>query len=243
MKKLYFPTLWAFLALVGVLLLNACQVAAAVPSTVTATMPTPLASFTVTPPLGLTATSTPTASSTPTTTSIPTATSTPTVARTVAITLTAVPSITAATVTAATTVTAAVIPTAASDGAVTIAPISVTPLVPSGTNGPSPSPVAPGMKVVTLADSGRSIVIPRGSRFLLDLGGTDWTVRVADPSIVSRVPNIAVIRGAQGVYEAHQLGQTTITATGAPPCRTAHPPCAIADVTFQVTIVVRLPAV
>jgi hypothetical protein len=40
-----------------------------------------------------------------------------------------------------------------------------------------------------------------------------WTVGVADRTILRRVPNIAVVRGAQGVYEAHALGTTKLAAT------------------------------
>jgi hypothetical protein len=52
------------------------------------------------------------------------------------------------------------------------------------------------------------------------------------------VPNISVITGAQGVYAAKQPGQTTLTASGDPVCRTAQPPCGAPSRAFRVQIVV-----
>ena len=79
-----------------------------------------------------------------------------------------------------------------------------------------------------------------GQRFLLNLGSEyDWTVEVADQSIVSRVVNVTVIRGAQGLYEAKRPGQTTLTAVGDPPCRKAQPPCGAPSRMFQVQILVQ----
>lgn len=107
------------------------------------------------------------------------------------------------------------------------------------------SPVAtagPGTSTtptVTLADDGTTLPLQPGERFLLKLGEDyDWTVIVADQSIVSRVVNILVVRGAQGVYEAHQVGSTTLTATGDPVCRQAQPPCAAPSREFRLEIVV-----
>lgn len=62
---------------------------------------------------------------------------------------------------------------------------------------------------------------------------------VADPMIVSRVVNVLVIRGAQGIYEAKQPGTTTLTATGDPPCRKVQPPCMLPSRIFRVQITVR----
>ena len=95
-------------------------------------------------------------------------------------------------------------------------------------------------RTVTLANDGTSLQLHVGDRFLLDLGtGFDWTVNVANQNIVSRVVNIAVIRGAQGVYLAHQAGQTTLTAVGDPPCRQAKPACAVPSRAFKITIDVQ----
>jgi hypothetical protein len=108
----------------------------------------------------------------------------------------------------------------------------------------SPVPVQTGQPgsdlVVGLQDNGKTIHIGVGQRFLLDLGDQyNWQVNVADQSVVSRVVNITVIRGAQGVYEAHKVGQTTLEATGDPACRSAQPPCMIPSIMFQVTVVVQ----
>ena len=95
-------------------------------------------------------------------------------------------------------------------------------------------------RTVTLADQGNTITLHPGDRFLLSLGeGYDWTVNVADPSTVSRVVNILVVRGAQGVYEARRQGQTTLSAVGDPPCRKSIPPCMLPSRVFRVTIAVQ----
>lgn len=94
--------------------------------------------------------------------------------------------------------------------------------------------------VVGLQDNGQTIHVSVGQRFLLSLGAEyNWQVNVADQSVVSRVVNITVIRGAQGVYEAHKAGQTTLEATGDPACRSQQPPCAMPSIIFQVTVVVQ----
>lgn len=79
-----------------------------------------------------------------------------------------------------------------------------------------------------------------GDRFLLKLGEEyDWTISIGDTQVVSRVMNIAVVRGAQGVYEAQKAGRTTLSAAGDPPCLKAEPPCKAPSVAFEVKLVVR----
>jgi hypothetical protein len=94
-------------------------------------------------------------------------------------------------------------------------------------------------KSVTLADNGQTINLRVGERFLVNLGDTyTWQVTIADPSIVSRVVNILVIRGAQGVYEAKSTGETTLTGTGAIVC----PPlkvCPDSELSFKLHVVVQ----
>ena len=109
----------------------------------------------------------------------------------------------------------------------------------------SPPAITPGTNglTVTLADDGRTVLLPVGGRFLLQLGTDfDWTVNVADPSVVSRVPNVLVVRGAQGIYQARAVGTTTLTASGDPPCRKATPPCAVASRLFRITVAVGTPS-
>ncbi len=97
---------------------------------------------------------------------------------------------------------------------------------------------SPGL-TVTMADNGKTIPLAVGQRFLLSLGQDfDWTVTVDDPGIVSRVVNITVVKGAQGVYEAKKAGTTTLHATGVPIC----PPgraCIQIALEFRVQMVVR----
>jgi hypothetical protein len=104
---------------------------------------------------------------------------------------------------------------------------------PAATGAPGPTPT------VTLDDNGGTIRLRPGQRFLLMLGeGYNWTVTVADPNIASRVIGVLVVRGAQGLYEAHTAGETALNATGDPVCRSARPPCAMPTRLFGVTIAV-----
>ena len=104
----------------------------------------------------------------------------------------------------------------------------------------SPTATPSGPRTVTLADDGKTIDLQTDETFLLALGeGYDWTISVADQSIVSRVVGILVVRGAQGIYRAHQPGQTTLTAIGDPLCRQAQPACGLPSRAFHIQIVVR----
>jgi hypothetical protein len=79
-----------------------------------------------------------------------------------------------------------------------------------------------------------------GDTFLLNLGeGYLWDVAPADPAIISRKVNITVVRGAQGVYEAHAVGTTTLTGSGEPECSQSKPPCEAPSILFQLTVVVK----
>ncbi len=70
-------------------------------------------------------------------------------------------------------------------------------------------PAAPGEpQVITLEDNQKTFSLHVGERFLLKLGEIyNWEVTLSDPGVVSRVINIMVVRGAQGVYEAHKTGR------------------------------------
>ncbi|HEX9015979.1 MAG TPA: hypothetical protein VF960_08290 [Chloroflexota bacterium] len=153
------------------------------------------------------------------------------------------------------------VPTAAATASPTVAPTAApsptalppTPLPTSTAVPTAPAPtVAPSATAappatagvaqslsVTLADDGKTIALHPGDRFLLNLGDSyDWSVTVADPAVVSRVVNVLVVRGAQGIYEAGKPGATTLTATGDPPCRKAQPACGAPSRLFRVQITV-----
>jgi len=101
-------------------------------------------------------------------------------------------------------------------------------------------PTDVGQQVITLADQGKTIDLAVGESFLLQLGEEyAWDVTISDQNVVSRVKNITVIRGAQGVYNALQAGTVTLSATGDPVCRQAKPPCAMPSIMFTITIIVR----
>jgi len=95
-------------------------------------------------------------------------------------------------------------------------------------------------KDITLEDNGKSITLKTDQSFLLKLGEDfEWNVEVDNQDVVSRALNIMVIRGAQGVYEAHSPGHATLTAVGDPPCLHSDPPCKIHSTLFTLEIEVK----
>jgi len=108
------------------------------------------------------------------------------------------------------------------------------------TSGTVVMPPGTSSQTVTLDNDGGTINLTVGEQFLLKLGEEyNWSVTIADQSIVSRVVGITVVRGAQGVYEARQAGSTQLTATGDPVCRQSQPPCAAPSRQFQIQIIVN----
>ena len=108
------------------------------------------------------------------------------------------------------------------------------------TTGSVVTPPETSSQTVTLDNDGETLNLKVGEQFLLKLGEDyNWDVTIADQNIVGRVVGITVVRGAQGVYEAHQAGTTQLTATGDPVCRQSQPPCEAPSREFQIQIIVK----
>jgi hypothetical protein len=110
--------------------------------------------------------------------------------------------------------------------------------------GPAPTatPTSPAEegKIVTLADDGQTVTMHVGESFLLKLGTAyDWTVIPLDQDIIRREPNVLTVIGSQGLYQAHKVGRTQISATGDPPCRQSQPPCEMPSRGFLLDVVVE----
>ena len=102
---------------------------------------------------------------------------------------------------------------------------------PAGGGAPTPAPSR-----VTQDDNGKTITMHVGDTFLLALGDQQqWDAQVADQTVLARVPNVMVVRGAQGIYRALKAGTTTLTATGKPNCA-AGQVCAMYIIAFHVTV-------
>jgi len=106
---------------------------------------------------------------------------------------------------------------------------------------PSATPAAvESTRSVTLNDNNQSLRMHVGESFLLELGEIyNWEVTSSNPEVLSRVINIMVIRGAQGVYEAHQKGQVELTAVGDPLCRSVKPACMMPSLLFKINVTVE----
>jgi hypothetical protein len=105
----------------------------------------------------------------------------------------------------------------------------------------TPTEPAPGeTRTVTLDDRGKTIPLRVDERFLLQLGdGFTWSINISDLSVISRVPNIMVVKGAQGVFVAHQPGKVTLSASGDPLCRQSKPACSMPSIVFEVNFIVQ----
>ncbi len=94
-------------------------------------------------------------------------------------------------------------------------------------------------QTITLADNSRTITLNVNETFLLKLGeGYDWNITIDDQTIFSRVVNVLVVKGAQGLYVAHRPGNTTLTAVGSPESLKSQPPCARPSILFKLFVVV-----
>jgi hypothetical protein len=90
---------------------------------------------------------------------------------------------------------------------------------------------------ITQENNNQTIELNVGDTFLLKLGEEYmWNIEIDNDDVVSRVKNIAVIRGAQGVYEAKMSGSATLSAVGDLPCREEVPPCAAPTILFKIQI-------
>ncbi len=91
--------------------------------------------------------------------------------------------------------------------------------------------------IITLDNNNQLITLHVNEEFLLKLGENyQWTINLDNQNVISRIPYIAVIRGAQGIYLAHQPGKATLTAAGDPLCRQSVPACAIPSISFTLHI-------
>lgn len=112
-----------------------------------------------------------------------------------------------------------------------------TPLPPTGTD---TGGAVEGQSTITLEDNGKTFNLHVGEGFLLKLGeGYDWQINISDQNVLSRVKNMAVIRGAQGIYQALKPGTVSVSATGDPECRKSRPACGMPSILVEFTVVVK----
>lgn len=101
----------------------------------------------------------------------------------------------------------------------------------------SPAPGGDASNVITLDNNNQLITLHPGETFLLKLGEIyQWEPVIDNQNVISRVMNVMVIRGAQGLYNAHQAGTATLTATGDPLCRQSKPACGMPSILFTLHI-------
>lgn len=94
-------------------------------------------------------------------------------------------------------------------------------------------------KMLTLEQNNQELTLQKGDRFLLNLGSNyDWSTIVENNTVISRVPNVMVIQGAQGLFEAHNEGKTMLEATGDPHCLKTIPRCGMPSILFKVIVIV-----
>jgi hypothetical protein len=93
------------------------------------------------------------------------------------------------------------------------------------------------IKAVTLADNNSVLKLMVGQRFVLRLGeGYNWSLGLEGSGVVSKVKNLMMVRGAQGVFVAEQVGKTELNAAGEPVCRSSVPACGQPSILFKITI-------
>lgn len=91
--------------------------------------------------------------------------------------------------------------------------------------------------IITLDNNNQLITLHVGETFLLKLGEIyEWNLNIDDMSVISRVKNVMVIRGAQGLYTARQPGKAVLTAQGDPTCRQTKPACGMPSLIFTLHV-------
>lgn len=95
--------------------------------------------------------------------------------------------------------------------------------------------------IITLEDQRKTISLKVGERFLLALerSGYIWTLNLSDQTVLEAVSDIPPPPGTQGIFEAKQVGQLKLSATGELPCHKATPPCQAATLFFEIDIIVQ----
>lgn len=77
-----------------------------------------------------------------------------------------------------------------------------------------------GMTVVQKTDANQTIRIPRGRKFVVSFdGGLSWKVSFDKKGVVTEVAAPYAGNDVQGVFEATNVGTTTLNAIGAPVCK------------------------
>ena len=107
---------------------------------------------------------------------------------------------------------------------------------------PGPTPTRPPAlgRTITLADHGSTLTMLVAQRFLLSLGDEfQWKVTPKDERVLGKVPDVLMVKGSQGLYEAKKKGRTALDAVGEPACRKAKPPCEAPSRSFHLEIIVE----
>ncbi|HEX9012474.1 MAG TPA: hypothetical protein VF813_03120 [Anaerolineaceae bacterium] len=105
--------------------------------------------------------------------------------------------------------------------------------------GPLIVPTSGAGLVIGRENSGQTVLMHVGERFVLTLGTQlEWTVTVSDQTVLHRVVNITPLVGSQGVYEALSPGSTVLNAVGDAACRKSTPPCMVPSFMFTLNVTV-----
>ena len=92
-------------------------------------------------------------------------------------------------------------------------------------------------KLITQNDDQKSILLKPSQRFLLNLSDFyDWKIEIDDLDIVRQSKNFRPQQNLQGIFEAQNLGHTSLRATGDPFCLKLEPACRVASILFTLQI-------
>jgi hypothetical protein len=96
-------------------------------------------------------------------------------------------------------------------------------------------------RTILFDDAGQTITLAVGEKamLLLKRESYEWTPNVENPLVLQKVNDPSLIQGAQGIFQAQNVGTTKLAAYGEYPCRKTNPACGIPAILFQVTIVVQ----
>src|SRR5262245_43376027 len=91
---------------------------------------------------------------------------------------------------------------------------------------------------ISLEDGGKTFQFHVGDKFMLVLKRDryNFTAGVEGPEVIQLVKDAPIAPGAQGVFEAKSVGETTLVALGTWPCPSGQIQCGVPAIRFEVHI-------
>ena len=94
---------------------------------------------------------------------------------------------------------------------------------------------------LTMADHNKTHTFLKGQKVEIAIAAIDyeWFMFVPEPRVFRQVIDAKTLPGIQGVYLAHNPGQTQLEARGEPVCKLQQTSCNKQDIYFKIDVIVE----